>query len=734
METDLPKIDASCSYGGDDPDSADGTCVHEGVVDKHWGSDPTILRMRDRLRKSGNGEIPTNRRPPIFLLPGLASTRLVAWKFKACPHPLLSDIKIQDYVWLNINLVMQMSTIDVTCMSECLHLGRNQSDADDISSGCKLRPDEGLDAISSLSPGGIGSQLLVGGTNTVYAWLIQWIAENLGYDVGNIIGLPYDWRLSPDKLEERDGFLTLTRRRIEAAVQSNGEPGIMICHSMGNVVFRYFLQWLKKELIEEAYQRYIQKAKRRVRAKLKQLQRTGFDEMTAKASAFNSNSLPWWMNQAGAESPEDICQAIESGSRHDKLWELAQMEGETNWYEWIETHIWTYVGLSAPLLGAVNPLRAVISGENMGLPMQDQDARFMEVSFGSTHTVNPISSKNGFCDHWDGDWEDEPEEKTADNRMHVDTRLACLDDIMTEIEISKDGKPFKSDPWEKFPALKTLLWERFDWDSDIPMIRIYEEFCEEKEKHPCTKNSTIDLGPRDVENGELFSKFSELWREENDPLVHKREQLRESFWDTDVSNILTQTWERPLIKHVIMAYGVDLPTEVGYEYAKTVRQNSPKEESKENSNKALKYDGVPTIKSIIFEREGGTLEIERFQESKGILTDIWKKKPKRERLKKGKLNHSGDGSVSYLSLAWAQTWLLHAVRARRYSGKQDGPVNPLDEIQVSHRPQGGTEWVDGHPPKRIASLGEKKVEESNDTGTGHPHVSIIANLLWTFIF
>ena len=44
-----------------------------------------------------------NCRPPVILMPGLASTRLVSWKFLACGHPLLSDIKVQDYVWLNIN-------------------------------------------------------------------------------------------------------------------------------------------------------------------------------------------------------------------------------------------------------------------------------------------------------------------------------------------------------------------------------------------------------------------------------------------------------------------------------------------------------------------------------------------------------------------------------------------------------------------------------------------------------
>ena len=140
IETEV-KIDATCSYGGDDP--SEEVCTPTQVeVDKHWGSDARILRMRDQLRNAGSGssEAGRNRRPPIFLLPGLASTRLVAWRHKKCPsHPLLSDIKIQDYVWLNINLVIQMGTIDVACMKECMKLGTNQSDTDDLSVGCKLR-------------------------------------------------------------------------------------------------------------------------------------------------------------------------------------------------------------------------------------------------------------------------------------------------------------------------------------------------------------------------------------------------------------------------------------------------------------------------------------------------------------------------------------------------------------------------------------------------------------------
>jgi hypothetical protein len=138
-------IDATCSYGGINPDddvknvqqqeettcrpreSDDGRAQPVTIrTDKHWGSDPTILRMRDKLRESGSGKSSSssssssannssnstdkqgrrrggsrkrknNRRPPIFLMPGLASTRLIAWRFKSCPqHPFLSDIKVQE--------------------------------------------------------------------------------------------------------------------------------------------------------------------------------------------------------------------------------------------------------------------------------------------------------------------------------------------------------------------------------------------------------------------------------------------------------------------------------------------------------------------------------------------------------------------------------------------------------------------------------------------------------------
>jgi Lecithin:cholesterol acyltransferase len=400
----------------------------------------------------------------------------------------------------------------------------------------------------------------------------------------SIVGLPYDWRLSPDKMEERDGFLTLTRRRIEAAVQTNGEPGIMVAHSMGNTVFRYFLVWLRTELREEAYRRLIKQFERRAKASKHQYQQQHQTQHSATNTATTTTTtatksttpmatraatlatimseqqqqpqvddapggvsqfLPGWMTSAFPSLEDWWTWATTSESDHVrpvKLWELARHEGDAEWIEWIENHIWTYVGLSAPALGAINPLRAVLSGENMGLPWTDDVARDIEVTFGSTHTVNPMSSKRAFCDNWEfNEWDEEEPAKTTPEML--DSSLACLDDIVPEVEANSVSR----DPWENFPALRLLLKERKDWDTDFPMVNVVKETCSGKEKSPCASNTTLHLGPRDVETGRIFTEMSHIWKERGNPMEVKREQLRESFWDSKVPNILNNSTYLPIL-------------------------------------------------------------------------------------------------------------------------------------------------------------------------------------------
>ena len=160
-----------------------------------------------------------------------------------------------------------------------------------------------------------------------------------------------------------------------------------------------------------------------------------------------------------------------------------------------------------------------------------------------------------------------------------------------------------------------------------------------------------------------------------------------------------------------MAYGVDIPTEVGYSYKKKMTPES----------KDSEFDGVPNLDKVIWEETNGELQIEDMDTTRNSLADLLiKKRRKRERLKKGSLHHSGDGSVPYLSLSWAHTWLLHAARALRHSSSGEAVTgNALDDIEVSHRPKGAMEWVKGAPPKAPETVDDKK--RFVDTGTKHPH-------------
>jgi len=50
---------------------------------------------------------------------------------------------------------------------------------------------------------------------------------------------PYDWRLPFHLLEERDGFFTILKARIEAMHKTSGKKVVLATHSMGAMVIQY---------------------------------------------------------------------------------------------------------------------------------------------------------------------------------------------------------------------------------------------------------------------------------------------------------------------------------------------------------------------------------------------------------------------------------------------------------------------------------------------------------------
>ncbi|TYZ68578.1 hypothetical protein PybrP1_009025 [[Pythium] brassicae (nom. inval.)] len=197
-------------------------------------------------------EQPALRTQPVLLIPGFASSQLHSWKHVSCEHGiqknLYRDVNIGDRLWIDIARILAQSDCWVRCMK--LHAA-NQSEI-----ACKLRAADGMAAISELDPG-----LLTGPLSMVWGSLIRDLVDTFGLGPNELVIAPYDWRLPPSKLQERDRYFTSLKRKIEQAVELHGGSGgmVVVAHSMGNGVFRYFLAWLKLELGRNNWQPWIDK-------------------------------------------------------------------------------------------------------------------------------------------------------------------------------------------------------------------------------------------------------------------------------------------------------------------------------------------------------------------------------------------------------------------------------------------------------------------------------------------
>ncbi|KAK9945018.1 hypothetical protein M0R45_010550 [Rubus argutus] len=178
-----------------------------------------------------------------IIIPGLASTQLRAWSILDCPYSPL-DFNPLDLVWLDTTKLLSA----VNCWLKCMLLDRhNQTDHPD----CKSRPDSGLSAITELDPG-----YITGPLSSVWREWVKWCIE-FGIEANAIIAVPYDWRLSPSMLEERDLYFHKLKLTFETALKLRGGPSVVFAHSLGNYVFRYFLEWLKLEIAPKHYVQWL---------------------------------------------------------------------------------------------------------------------------------------------------------------------------------------------------------------------------------------------------------------------------------------------------------------------------------------------------------------------------------------------------------------------------------------------------------------------------------------------
>ena len=78
-------------------------------------------------------------------------------------------------------------------------------------------------------------------------WVWEKLLENLadlGYSPSTMIIEPYDWRMAFPLLEERDGYLTNLKFKIEAMHKSSGKKVVITSHSMGAQLVHFFFKWV----------------------------------------------------------------------------------------------------------------------------------------------------------------------------------------------------------------------------------------------------------------------------------------------------------------------------------------------------------------------------------------------------------------------------------------------------------------------------------------------------------
>ena len=271
-------------------------------------------------------------------------------------------------------------------------------------SECRVRPDEGLSAVGELCPG----SLYVPAGTSIFSSLIRFFANEHGYDANNLIGMPYDWRLAPIQLQQRDMFFTTMKFRLETAVKMHGLPAIVITHSMGTNLFLYFVEWLK----------------------------------------------------------------------------LSQ--GKKRWRKWLRKHVGALIGIAAPLLGSPGSIKSVLSGHTFGLTISEAQAKELELSFPSTHFLNPRSSR-----------------------------------------------------------------QTNDYIDPIAYFR------------SASGGMNMSFGVEGIENGEIFRVVGNIYQ---DPMLSRKQSSLQELYRNDPINPLGVLPQRPPIQHVIMVYGVDVSTEVGYVY------------------------------------------------------------------------------------------------------------------------------------------------------------------------
>ena len=161
---------------------------------------------------------------PVVIVPGFISSGLELWEGLKCGKHFF-----RQRMWGTPAMAKAYFT-DRQCWMQHMRL-------DTITGldppGIKLRAVTGLEAVDWFVPGYF-----------VWGKVIESLGE-VGYDANMIHAATFDWRLSPDALEQRDGYFTRLKHSVETLVAIHKVPVALLAHSYGDQLVRYFLNWVE---------------------------------------------------------------------------------------------------------------------------------------------------------------------------------------------------------------------------------------------------------------------------------------------------------------------------------------------------------------------------------------------------------------------------------------------------------------------------------------------------------
>lgn len=192
----------------------------------------TVTLLLDKLEKRRHrGRSPGQNlkgdlkaKHPVVMIPGIISCGLEVWEASEC----LGHEFFRERVWGSLSMA-RMVLGNLSCWLD--HLSLDPKTGLDPE-GAKVRAADGFDGADYFLPG---------------YWLWAKFIESsaaIGYGPGSMLLACYDWRLQFRHLEERDGYFTWLRLQIEMMVKKAGHRAVVVGHSMGAVVWSYFMQWV----------------------------------------------------------------------------------------------------------------------------------------------------------------------------------------------------------------------------------------------------------------------------------------------------------------------------------------------------------------------------------------------------------------------------------------------------------------------------------------------------------